>query len=214
MSVKVLLADDHPIVLQGLRRLLESKAEFEVVAETGDGLEVLPLTEKYRPDVLIVDLMMPGLNGLETTRQVCQQVQGVRVIVLSMHKDDGYVIQALRNGALGYVLKDTGPKELVEAIHHVMLGIRFLSAPIAERFKPQLLQNGETALVDPYEQLTCREREVLQLVAEGYTGHEIAERLSISTRTAETHRANTMRKLGFQSQREVIRYALKRGILF
>jgi DNA-binding NarL/FixJ family response regulator len=214
MSVKVLLADDHPIVLQGLRRLLESKAEFDVVAETGDGLEVLPLTEKHQPDVLIVDLMMPGLNGLETTRQVCQRVQGVRVIVLSMHKDDGYVIQALRNGALGYVLKDTGPKELVEAIHHVMLGMRYLSAPIAERFKPQLLQNDETALADPYEQLTCREREVLQLVAEGYTGHEIADRLSISTRTAETHRANTMRKLGFQNQREVVRYALKRGILF
>ncbi len=213
MTVRVLLADDHPIVLQGLRRLMDSSTGFIVVAETGDGLEVLSLTERYKPDVLIVDLMMPGLNGLEVTRMVCQQVEGVRVIVLSMHKDDAYVIQALRNGARGYVIKDTGPKELIEAIHEVMQGRLYLSPAIAERFTDQLqFQPGEP-LEEPYDQLTDREREVLQLVAEGFTSQEIGKRLSISPRTAEQHRANVMRKLGFQNQREIVRFAIKKGIL-
>jgi DNA-binding NarL/FixJ family response regulator len=213
MAVRVLLADDHPIVLQGLRRLLESKSDFLVVGETGDGLEVLPLAEQYKPDVLIIDLMMPGLNGLEVTRQVCQRLKGIRVIVLTMHKDDGYVIQALQNGASGYVIKDTGPTELVEAIHQVMQGRRYLSQAISDRFNDQTLFHPEKQLEDLYNQLTNREREVLQLVAEGYTGQEIAKRLSISPRTAEQHRANVMRKLGFQNQREIVRYAIKKGIL-
>ncbi len=211
MTVRVLLADDHPIVLQGLRRLLESKPDFLVVAETGDGLEVLPLAERYQPDVLIVDLMMPGLNGLEVTRQVCQRLERLRVIVFSMQKDEGYVIQALRNGALGYVIKDTGPLELVDAIHQVMQGRRYLSQAIADKFSDQLLSHPEEQLEDPYDQLTGREREVLQLVAEGYTAQEIAKRLSISPRTSEQHRANIMRKLGLQNQREIVRYAIKKG---
>ncbi len=213
MTVRVLLADDHPIVLQGLRRLLESKPDFLVVAETGDGLEVLPLAEQHKPDVLIVDLMMPGMNGLEITRQVCRRLEGIRVIVLTMHKDDGYVIQALQNGASGYMIKDTGPVELVEAIHQVMQGRRYLSQAIADRFTDQTLFHPEKQLEDLYSLLTNREREVLQLVAEGYTGQEIAKRLSISPRTAEQHRANVMRKLGFQNQREIVRYAIKKGIL-
>ncbi len=213
MTVRVLLADDHPIVLQGLRRLLESKTDFLVVAETGDGLEVLPLAEQYKPDVLIVDLMMPGLNGLEVTRQVCQRLEGVRVIVLSMHKDDGYVIQALQNGATGYMIKDTGPAELVEAIHQVMQGHRYLSQAIADRFNDQILFHPEKQMEDNYSRLTNREREVLQLVAEGYTGQEIGKRLSISPRTAEQHRGSVMRKLGLQNQREIVRYAIKKGIL-
>jgi DNA-binding NarL/FixJ family response regulator len=213
MTVRVLLADDHPIVLQGLRRLLDSKPDFLVVAETGDGLEVLPLAEQYKPDVLIVDLMMPGLNGLEVTRQVCQRLEGIRVIVLSMHKDDGYVIQALQNGASGYMIKDTGPSELVEAIHQVMRGRRYLSQAISDRFSDQTLFHPEKPLEDLYSLLTNREREVLQLVAEGYTGIEIAKRLSISPRTVEQHRANVMRKLGLQNQREIVRYAIKKGIL-
>jgi DNA-binding NarL/FixJ family response regulator len=214
MTVRVLLADDHPIVLQGLRRLLESKPDFLVVAETGDGLEVLPLAERHQPDVLIVDLMMPGLNGLEVTRQVHEKLEGIRVIVLSMHKDDGYVIQALRNGANGYVIKDTGPAELVNAIHQVMEGHRYLSQVIADRFDDRFMLQADEQLEDPYDQLTGREREVLQLVAEGFSGQEMAQRLSISRRTVEQHRANLMRKLGLSNQREIVRYALKRGILF
>jgi DNA-binding NarL/FixJ family response regulator len=130
-----------------------------------------------------------------------------------MHKDDGYVIQALQNGASGYVIKDTGPTELVEAIHQVMQGRRYLSQAISDRFNDQTLFHPEKQLEDLYNQLTNREREVLQLVAEGYTGQEIAKRLSISPRTAEQHRANVMRKLGFQNQREIVRYAIKKGIL-
>jgi two-component system, NarL family, response regulator NreC len=156
---------------------------------------------------------MPGLNGLEVTRQVCQRIEGIRVIVLTMHKDDGYVIQALRNGAVGYIIKDTGPIELVEAIHEVMQGRRYLSKAIADKFSDQILFQGDNQIEDPYDQLTSREHEVLQLVAEGYTGQEIGQRLSISRRTAEQHRANIMHKLGFQSQREIVRYAIKKGIL-
>ena len=213
MTVRIMLVDDHPIVLQGLRRLLETKAEFLVVAETGDGLGVLKLAETCRPDVVIVDLMMPGLNGLEVTRQLSQNLEGIRIIVFSMHKDDDYVIQALRNGALGYVIKDTGPIELVQAIHQVMAGARYLSPVIAKRIDALFLENPDGALVDPYDQLTGREREVLQLVAEGYTGQEIANLLTISRRTAEQHRASIMRKLGFQNQREIVRYAIRKGIL-
>jgi two-component system, NarL family, response regulator NreC len=213
MTVKVLLADDHPIVLQGLRRLLESKPDFLVVAETGDGHEVLALAERFKPDVLIVDLMMPGMNGLEVTRQVCQQMKGIRVIILSMHNDDGFVIEALRHGAIGYVIKDSGPAELVEAIYQVMQGRRYLSRTIADRFSDQLLIHPDAPLEDPYNRLTKREREVLQLVAEGFTGQEIAKRLSISPRTVEQHRANVMQKLGLQNQREILRYAIKKGIL-
>lgn len=215
MTVRVLLADDHPIVRQGLRRLLESERDMQVVAETGDGLDVLPLAGRFHPDVLIMDLMMPGLNGLEATRQVCQRFPGARVIVLSMHGDDGYIAQALRNGASGYILKDSGPSELVQAIREVQEGRRYLSPQIAARMEETLAAGcSPTALpVDLYEQLTDREREVLQLVAEGYTGPEIASRLSISPRTAEQHRSNLMRKLGLHNQREIIRFAIKRGIL-
>jgi len=213
VTVRVLLADDHPIVRQGLRRLLESKAEFLVVAETGDGLEVMALTDRYRPDVVIVDLMMPGLNGLEVTRQICQRADNTRVIVFSMHKDDDYIIQALRNGAIGYVIKDSGPVELVGAIHEVMQGHRYLSPAIAERISEQIVNQPNEELKDPYDLLTNRERTVIQLVAEGYTGQEIADLLAISRRTVEQHRANIMRKLGFQNQREIVRYAIRKGIL-
>lgn len=214
MSVKVLLADDHPIVRQGLRRLLEADPEFQIVGETGDGLETVQLTEQYRPDVLIVDLMMPGLNGLEVTRQVCQRLPGVRVIVLSMHRDDAYVIQALRNGAAGYVIKDSGPGELAVAIHKVTHGQRYLSPTLTEKLIDVLISGGEEACQgDAYDLLTDREREVLQLVAEGHTATEVARKLSISPRTVEVHRANLMHKLGLTNQKELIRYAIRRGIL-
>jgi len=217
MSVKVILADDHPIVRHGLRRLLESKSEFQVVGETEDGLEVLPLVEKLKPDVLILDLMMPGLNGLEAARQVRDQARNVRILILSMHKEDGYVLQALRNGAHGYIIKDSGPSELFDAIHTVLGGSRYLSPQLAERLGDRLnnhlTEGSNEMLMDPYEKLTNREREVLQLVAEGYTAQEIALKLTISRRTAEQHRGNVMHKLGLQNQREVVRYAILRGLL-
>jgi DNA-binding NarL/FixJ family response regulator len=209
----ILLADDHPIVRQGLRTLLEAESDFQLVGEAGDGLEAVRLVERWQPNILIVDLMMPGLTGLEVTRQVKQRAPQTRVIILSMHATESYVLEALRNGATGYVLKDSSAADLVQAVREVAAGRRYLSAPLSERAIDTYVQKAEAAALDVYDLLTTREREVLKLAAEGHTNAEIAERLFISPRTAETHRANLMRKLGLQNQTDLIRYALRRGIL-
>jgi two-component system, NarL family, response regulator NreC len=213
MAVSVLLADDHPIVRQGLRHLLEMQTDFKVVGEASDGLEASQLAERYHPDVLVVDMMMPGLNGLEVTRQVRQRSPTTRIIVLSMHNNDAYVLQALKRGASGYVLKDSGPGEVVEAVKQVMLGQRYLSANLAENLIEMLLKQTGNLPKDPYEELTNREREVFQLTAEGWNNSEIAERLCISPRTVEVHRANLMEKLGLHSQMDVLRFAIRRGLV-
>ncbi len=210
MTVTVLLADDHPIVRQGLRNLLESEPDFHVVGEAGDGLEAVSLVDRLRPDVLIADMMMPGLNGLEVIPRALKLWSKTRVIVLSMQSADAYVVAALRNGASGYVLKETGPAEIVHAVHEVMLGKRYLSPKLSQRF---LDAESTKALSDPYESLTDREREILQMTAEGRTSPQIAKKLSISSRTAEIHRSRMMKKLGLHNHTEVLRYALKRGIL-
>jgi two-component system, NarL family, response regulator NreC len=213
MTVTVLLADDHPIVRQGLRHLLEAEPNVTIVGEASDGLQAVQLTEKFRPDVLILDMMMPGLNGLETLRQVKERSPATCSIVLSMQSADIYVVEALKAGALGYVLKETGPSELVNAVQEVVRGQRYLSPRLSERLIDVLLQTTEKVTADPYETLTNREREVLQMAAEGLSTSEIAKRLSISPRTAELHRARMMNKLRLQNQTDLIRYALKRGIL-
>ena len=210
MTVTVLLADDHPIVRQGLRNLLENEPDFHVVGEAGDGLEAVSLTDRFRPDVLIADMMMPGLNGLEVIPRALKLWSKTRVIILSMQSADAYVVAALRNGASGYVLKETGPAEIVHAVREVMLGKRYLSPKLSQRF---LDPESTKALSDPYESLTDREREILQMTAEGRTSPQIAKKLSISSRTAEIHRSRMMKKLGLHNHTEVLRYALKRGIL-
>ncbi len=209
----ILLADDHNIVRQGLRALLQSEPHFRLVGEASDGIEALRLAERLKPDVLITDLMMPGLNGLEVTRQVTKLLPQTRVIILSMYTNDAYVLEALKNGALGYVLKDSQAADLIQAVKEVIAGNRYLSPPLSERALELYLRKVESVPDDPYELLTTREREVLQLVAEGRTSSEIATRLFISPRTAEGHRANLMRKLGLQNNADLIRFALKRGIL-
>lgn len=209
----IVLAEDHQVVRQGLRALLEAQPDFRLIGEAGDGLHTLQLVEHLHPDVLIVDLMMPGLNGLEVTRQVSQRSPGTRVVILSMHSNEAYVLEALRNGAAGYVLKDSSAADLVQAVREVVAGRRYLSSPLSERAIEAYLQRATSASMDAYETLTTREREVLQLTAEGYSNADIAERLSISPRTAETHRANMMHKLGLRTQTDLIRYALRRGIL-
>lgn len=209
----ILLADDHNIVRQGLRALLQSEPHFRLVGEASDGIEAVRLAERLKPDVLITDLMMPGLNGLEVTRQVTKLLPQTRVIILSMYTNDAYVLEALKNGALGYVLKDSQAADLIQAVKEVIAGNRYLSPPLSERALELYLQKVESVPDDPYELLTTREREVLQLVAEGRTSSEIATRLFISPRTAEGHRANLMRKLGLQNNADLIRFALKRGIL-
>jgi DNA-binding NarL/FixJ family response regulator len=209
----ILLADDHNIVRQGLRALLQSEPHFRLVGEASDGIEAVRLAERLKPDVLITDVMMPGLNGLEVARQVSRSLPNTRIIILSMYTNDAYVIEAFKNGALGYVLKDSEASDLIQAVKEVISGNRYLSPPLSERALELYMQKLESAPSDPYELLTTREREVLQLVAEGKTSAEIANRLFISPRTAEGHRANLMRKLGLQTNADLIRFALKRGIL-
>jgi two-component system response regulator NreC len=209
----ILLADDHRIVRQGLRALLEAEPDLQLVGETGDGLEAVQLAERLEPDVVVLDLMMPSINGLEATRQISESCPRTQVIILSMHADEGYVLESLRNGAAGYVLKDSSADDLVRAVREVVKGRRYLSAPLSERAIEVYMQKARETPPDPYETLTNREREMLHLTAQGHSSTEIAERLSISPRTVETHRANMMHKLDLHSQTDLIRYALKRGII-
>ena len=209
----IVLADDHHIVRKGLRTLLEAEGEFAVIGEEADGLKVVELIERLRPDVLLLDVQMPGLNGLEITRQIVQRALKTRVIILSMHANETYVREALRYGAQGYVLKDANPSEMVEAVRDVSAGRRYLSRALSERAIDAYAEKAQAAPADAYDMLTTREREVLHLAAESSSTSEIAARLGISPRTVESHRENLMRKLGLQNQTDLIRYALRRGIL-
>lgn len=213
MALTIILADDHHMMRQGLRMLLEAEEDFRVVAEAGDGREAARLAERFTPDILIVDVMMPGLNGLEVTRQVGQRSPRTRVIMLSMYSNEAYVLEALRNGAAGYVLKEASATDLIQAVREVVAGRRYLSPPLSEHAIEAYVQKAQDGLFDPYEALTTREREVLQLAAEGRTNADIAAALCVSPRTVETHRAHLMHKLGLHSQADLIRYALRRGIL-
>jgi two-component system, NarL family, response regulator NreC len=209
----LILADDHHVVRQGLRTLLETEPDFEIVGEAGDGLEVVQLVEQLRPDVLVADLMLPGINGLEVTRQVSQRTPQTQIIILSMYADEAYVVEALRNGAAGYVVKRSTAIDLVQAVREVIAGRRYLSVPFSQASIETYLQNSQKSVQDSYDLLTTREREVLQLAARGHPNAEIATRLVISPRTVEMHRANLMRKLNLHTQVDLLRYALKRGIV-
>ena len=209
----IVLADDHTIVRQGLRLLLEAEPDFSVVGEASDGLEVAGLGDQLRPAVLVLDLMMPGVSGLEVTRIVCQQFPKTSVVILSMHADESYVLAALKNGAAAYVLKDAGAEDLLQAVREVVQGRRYLSSPFSQVGIDTYTKRAESTPLDVYDTLTSREREVLHLTAEGYSSTDVSGVLSISPRTAEAHRANLMRKLGFHSQADLIRYALRRGII-
>jgi two-component system, NarL family, response regulator NreC len=209
----IVLADDHRIVRQGLRALLSAEADFSVVGEADDGREALKVVGSLNPDVLVLDLMMPGLNGLEVARQVHKNSPKVGIVVLSMHDDEGFVLEALANGVSAYVLKDSNSSDLVLAVREVAAGRRYLSPPLSDRAIETYQQMAKIGTMDKHETLTTREREVLQLSAEGHTNSEIAARLGISPRTAETHRSRLMHKLGLHSQADLIRYALRRGII-
>jgi DNA-binding NarL/FixJ family response regulator len=212
-TTTIVLADDHRIVRQGLRVLLSAEADFQVIGEADDGREALELVKRLNPDVLVLDLMMPGLNGLEVARQLNKGASHVGVVVLSMHDDEGFVLEALANGVSAYVLKDSNSSDLVQAVREVAAGRRYLSPPLSDRAIETYQQMAKIGAMDRHETLTTREREVLQLSAEGHTNSEIASRLGISTRTAETHRSHLMHKLGLHTQSDLIRYALKRGVI-
>lgn len=212
MTVTVLLVDDHPMIRQGLRNLLGAEASLKVTEEAADGLEALRKIELCKPDILIIDMMIPNLNGLEVLRRVRKLSPATQTIVFSMQSAEPYVVEALRAGAAGYILKDAGPAEILSAIHAVLDGERYLSPALAER----LTASGygrEDAPLDVYESLTAREREILHMAAGGKSSAEIGEALSISPRTVELHRSRFMKKLGLRNQAELVRYAIKRGIL-
>lgn len=209
----IVLADDHQIVRQGVKALLESEPGFLVVGEASDGLKAVEITARLKPHVLVVDLMMPNLNGLEVTREVAKACPKTRVIVLSMYMHEPYVVEALRNGALGYVLKESNISDLIRAVQEVSAGRHYLGPPLSERAMEAYLEKTQNAPLDLYETLTTREREVLYLAIEGCSSADIAAKLFISPRTAETHRASFLRKLGIRTQTELIKYALKKGII-
>src|SRR5262245_21551743 len=211
--VTMVLADDHHVVRQALRTLLESEPGFVVIGEAFDGLRVADLVARLEPNVLLVDLMMPGLNGMEVTRQVRKRCAATRVILLSMHMNEAHVLEALRSGVHGYVRKDATAADLIRAIRDVAEGHLYLSPPFSDQAIEAYRQRAADAETDPYDRLTAREREVLHLAAEGLGNIEMAGRLGISPRTVETHRAHVMRKLGLRGLTDVVRYALRRGLL-
>ena len=208
----VIIADDHEIVRRGLRGVLEAEGSCQVVAEAADGLAAAQLVEKHKPAILILDLSLPRLHGIEVLRQTRTSSPHTRVIILSMHNDEPYVIEALRAGAMAYILKGSESQEIARAVKEVLAGRRFLSAPLSEWAINALVAKPATD-ADPLGSLSPRERMVVQLAAEGHTNSEIAEKLFISPRTAETHRANLLRKLGLQTQTDLVRFAIRKGLI-
>lgn len=211
--ISIILAEDHVIVRKGLRLVLERESDFQLLGEASDGLEAVTLVTKLQPNLLLLDLMLPRLHGLEVTRQVQKECPKTKIIILSMHDDEPYVMEALRYGAAGYLLKDCTPKELVHAIREVAAGRHYLTPQLAERAITGYVQRPGQSTEDVMTTLTKRERMVLQLAAEGLTSAEIAKKLFISPRTAETHRANIMRKLELRSQTDLVKFAIRKGII-
>jgi DNA-binding NarL/FixJ family response regulator len=219
LMVTFVLADDHVVLRQGLRALLESEPKFVVVGETGDGQEAVELVKSQKPKVLITDLIMPGLNGLETTRKVSRLKSDTHVLILSMYADQPYVLSALEHGAAGYLLKESCGTELFHAIREVIAGRRYLSPAIVAgsigsfTAMGTILQKMQPASQEAHDKLTVREQTVLKLVVEGASNSDIGIRLKISSRTVESLRASCMKKLGLGLPQELIRYALHRGNL-
>jgi DNA-binding NarL/FixJ family response regulator len=210
MTIRILIADDHGVVAEGLKSLAEAEPGIEVVGIVADGREAVKHARESRPDVVVMDMSMPELNGADATRAILQQQPGCRVIVLSMYSEREYVRRALKAGAMGYVVKRSAAKELVDAIRAVHAGQRYLSPRVADVV---IEAGGADEGEDPLAKLSMREREVLQLLAEGNTGAEIAKRLSLSQKTVETYRARLVEKLGIRDLPGLERFAIQRGIV-
>jgi RNA polymerase sigma factor (sigma-70 family) len=221
-GIRVFLADDHDILRDGLRALLELAGDIQVVGEARTGREAVAETERLRPDVVLMDISMPELDGVEACRRIRQQVPEARVLFLTMHEADDYLFRALRAGAAGYLIKRTAAGDLVAAVRAVARGESFLSPSVAHTLVAEYAgrstpasrsEHDTTAARDAYDTLTGREREILQLVAEGYTNQEIADRLHLSVKTVQTHRASVMEKLDLRDVTHLVRYAVRRGLV-
>jgi two-component system response regulator NreC len=213
-KLKILLADDHALLRLGLRKILEERPEWQVIAEAGDGRTAVRQTLELSPDVVVLDIGMPLLNGIEVTRQIIRRLPSVGVLILSMHADEAYITQALRAGARGYLLKDSAGTELIRAVSAVAAGNSFFSPAVAKVMLDDYVQRlADKGIEDRYELLSEREREILQLVAEGHSSKGVAELLSISPATVETHRAHILQKLDVHSTAELVLYAVRRRII-
>ncbi len=221
MSLRILIADDHPLVRAGLRKIIESADDWEVVAEAGNGRDAVKQAVLLHPDLAVIDIAMPLLNGIEATAQICRREPGMRVLILSMYPDEAYVVQAIHAGARGYLLKDSADDDVVRAISAVAQGKSFFSPEIARimlddyarHLSERPAGSGSCRPIDPFERLSEREREIFQLVAEGHANKEIAELLHLSGNTVETHRAHVLEKLGLHNAAELVLYAVRKGVI-
>ena len=212
--IRILLADDHVIVRDGLRALLEKQPDMTVSGEAADGREAVSIAEQNAPDIVIMDIAMPNMNGIEATRRILATHPSIGVVILSMHQDESYVLRSLKAGARGYLLKDSLRSDVVDAIRSVAQGRSFLTRKVSRLLQEDYIRQMERRGVeDSYELLTDREREVLQLVAEGRTNKEVAQILNIGLTTVETHRTHILQKLGLHSVPELILYAVRKGII-
>lgn len=211
MSITVFLVDDHTIVRDGLRYLLEAQKNIRVVGEASDGREAIRKVKRLRPDIVIMDILMAGLNGIEAAGQICRECPATRVIMLSMQSSSESIVRALKAGASGYLLKESAGRELVNAIHEVHAGRRYLSPKVSEQVIGACLNRAEE-MRDPLATLSRREREVLQLVVEGRTSAEIADTLFLSVKTVETYRSRLMQKLGIRDIPALIKFAIQHGL--
>ena len=212
--IRVLLADDHTLIRAGLRMVVVSQPDFTVVGEASDGREAVALAEQLKPNVVVMDIGMPSLNGIEACRQIHDSLLGTQVIMLSMHSDEGYVLRALKAGAKGYMLKDSAEADLASAIRAVTAGKSFFSPAVSKILLEDYMRKlKRTGAEDSFDLLSPREREVLQLVAEGKSSKEVANLLSLSVYTVETHRAKVMHKLNLHNIPELILYAVRKGVI-
>ncbi len=212
--IRIILADDHAVMRRGLRLVLEEHKDFQVIGEASDGREAVALVEELKPDLVVLDITMPNMNGIEAARQISEKQAGVSIVVLSMHSDESYVLRALKAGARGYLLKESAESDLILAIRSVSAGKAFFSPAVSRLLvEDYVRQLQDKDIEDSYELLTQRERELLQLIAEGKSNKDVANMLNLSLYTVETHRGNLMEKLNLHSVPELILYAVRKGVI-
>jgi two-component system response regulator NreC len=212
--MRVFLGDDHTLVRQGLRKILEEQPDWEVIGEASDGREAVRGTAALQPEVAVLDISMPLLNGIEATRQICRRFPAINVLILSMHSEEAYITQAMQAGARGYLLKDSADTELIRAVAAVAAGKSFFSPVVAKVMLDDYVRNlADKGITDRFESLSEREREIFQLIAEAHSNKAIADLLSISVATVETHRAHILQKLDVHNTAELVLYAVRKGII-